>query len=437
MVSESIDKIITEEEFLPLIQEASLKFFEIYNFIFSDSPEFTKRFYSTLMNEADHFEIFLDDHGARQNKTWIFFAELVASIRNLAIASFQLKHIIDRYDDYNAGELGNESAEFMSEAGKTLDFFNESIKSLFKAAKDEAMFLNVIIPKDRLTKEEFKEVAVLKHLPHNTEEDKVKNEEERVLELSRKYRKVAKIFREENLGKKRSSRELADFIPSKIDEKKAQKIKNIIHSVQSDYDTYVKNTPIERTNENLKKLRGYISLPLHLMEMVRWLSHFYERHENEIRKGEVKEKIANIVNKNTLLDRIINFALFYIDKYLQNGNTITEKILTAYVKNIQYKLPVPHPLGFHARPATYLSLIINEHGTDVTMLVNGQRFNGKSVLSIMEAGGLIADKGLKTVTFEGDKRVLDDIKILAEHNYCEECEIPRGLNYLRILRNIS
>lgn len=437
MTSESLDKVISEEEFLPLIQEASSEFFKIYNFIVSDSNELTKKFYSNLMNEADHFEIFLDDHGARENRTWIFFTELVASIRNFAIVSFQLKHIIDRYPDYNIWDSENERREFITEAVKTLDFFNEAIKSLFKSASIEATSLKVVIPKDIINKEEFKEVTVKKHLPSNAEEERVINEEERILELSRKYRKVAKILKEENLGRRRNVDELTDFIPSKMDEKKAQKIKNIIRSVQSDYDTYVKNTTIERTNENLKRLRGHISLPLHLMEIARWLSHFYERHENQIRKGEVKEKIARIVDKNIILNMIVNFALFYSDKYLQKGNAIAENILTSYIKNVRYELPVPHPLGFHARPSTYISLIVNEHGTDVSIIADGQRFNAKSVLSIMEAGGLVADKGLKTVIFEGDERVLKDLKILAENNYCEECDIPRELNYLRILRNIS
>jgi len=149
MASESIDKIITNEEFLPLVQKASLEFFKIYNFFLSDSPEFTKKFYSNLMNESDHFEIFLDDHGARQNKAWTFFAELVASIRNFAIASFQLRHLIDRYPDYNTGESENEKNEFLAEANKTLNFFNESIKSLFNAADFEARSLNFGITKIR------------------------------------------------------------------------------------------------------------------------------------------------------------------------------------------------------------------------------------------------------------------------------------------------
>lgn len=437
MVSESMEKIITDEDFLPLIQDVSSGFFKIYNYLISDSGEFTKRFYSHLMTETDHFEIFLDDHGARQNKRWIFFAELVASIRNFATVAFQLKHLMDRYPDYNIDEPEDESAEFTTETNNTLSFLNDSIRSLFNAAASEAISLKIAILESKIDKDEFKEITVRKHLPTDVEEEKVKNEEERILELSRKYRKVAKIFREENLGRKRNINELIELIPSKIDEKKAQKIKNMIHSAQSDYDTYVKNTPVEKTNENLKRLRGHISLPLHLMEMVRWLSHFYERHENQIRKGTAKEKIAAIVDKNILLDRIVNFSLFYSDRYLQKGNATAEQILTAYVKNIQYELPIPHPLGFHARPATYISMIVNEHGTDVSLIVDGNRYNAKSVLSIMEAGGLIADKGLKMVIFEGDKKVLDDIKILSNYNYCEECDIPRELNYVRILRNIA
>jgi len=44
---------------------------------------------------------------------------------------------------------------------------------------------------------------------------------------------------------------------------------------------------------------------------------------------------------------------------------------------------------------------------------------------------IIADKGYQTILFEGDKRVIDDIKLLAKHNYCETGEIPSRLSYLR------
>ena len=436
MTKKSLNQIISEQEFLPLIQESCVGFFRIYNFMIREKSEFTKTFYSNLIQETQLLESFLDSHGARRNKTWIFFTELVASIRNFGIAAFLLRHLLDRYHVYNIEENKEEEEVFFAEAKKTLDFMDESMKNLFESAKEEGEKHGLVLPRTRINREEFKDIISNKHLPSNASDEEVLNEEERIIELSRRYRKVATLLRQEGYKRRYNQEELIKIIPSKINENKARKLKNIIHGVQSDYDTYVKNTNIEKKNKKLTMIRGHISMPLHLLEIVRWLSHFYERHVNDIRSGETREKISRIVDKNMVLDRIVNFAFFYGMSYLQKGNSIAEDILSSYVKNIRYELPVPHPLGFHAKPATYVSLVVNEHGTDVFLLVNGERFNAKSVMSLLHASGIIADKGYKKVTFEGDKRVLDDLKILAEHNYCEDDNIPRDLNYLKILRNI-
>jgi phosphotransferase system HPr (HPr) family protein len=110
--------------------------------------------------------------------------------------------------------------------------------------------------------------------------------------------------------------------------------------------------------------------------------------------------------------------------------------MSAYAEKVQYELSIPKPLGFHARPSTYVSLIVNEHGTDVEMIVDSKRYNAKSVINLLMAAGYISEKGYQKVIFEGDKRVLDDLKILSENNYCEDQKIPPELNYLRILRNM-
>jgi len=65
------------------------------------------------------------------------------------------------------------------------------------------------------------------------------------------------------------------------------------------------------------------------------------------------------------------------------------------------------------------------------VIVDGEKFNAKSVMSLLQVGGLVADKGYQTILFEGDKRVIDDIKLLVKHNYCEKGEIPSRLFYLR------
>ena len=68
---------------------------------------------------------------------------------------------------------------------------------------------------------------------------------------------------------------------------------------------------------------------------------------------------------------------------------------------------------------------------DLFMIVDEEQFNTKSVMSLLQAGGIIADKGYESVFFEGDVRVMEDIKLLAKHNYCEDCDIPARLSYLR------
>ncbi len=68
---------------------------------------------------------------------------------------------------------------------------------------------------------------------------------------------------------------------------------------------------------------------------------------------------------------------------------------------------------------------------DLFIILEGEKINTKSVMSLLQAGGTIADKGYQTIVFEGDKRVIEDIKLLAKHNYCEESKIPSRLSYLQ------
>lgn len=430
-----LKKIITEKEFLPLIQKASGNFFTIINSLKKDSAKLTKSFYTNLSNEADLFEDFLDNHGARENRAWFYFVELVASIRNFAIAGLQLRHVLDRYYQYGLGDSKGDAERFHKEAYLALNFINDSVLSLFEIIKKEAVKNGLKIPKSCYVDRAFSEIHISRRLPKNINGDDLKDEE-RIIALSRRFRNVAKLSKELNLERFYGKEEIdIPVIPKIIDETKIQNFKNILQGIQSDYDTYVKNTSLEKNDKNIPKLRGFTSICLHLLEMLRWLSHFFERHGEEVRPGAIKGEIASIVDRKKGLDLIINFAFFYSNDYLQKGKLAAEKILSQYTIKARYKLPPPKPLGFHARPAGYISLIVNEHGTDVFVVVDGKKFNAKSVLRLMEAGGIIADRGYKEVTFEGDKRALDDIKILAEHNYCEDCEIPRELNYVRILRN--
>ena len=86
-------EIISEDDFLPLVQETCVEFFRTLNAFVSaieNNSEVTGKFYSILIQETQFVENFLDEHGARENKTWSLFTEYIASIRNLAKAAFYI-----------------------------------------------------------------------------------------------------------------------------------------------------------------------------------------------------------------------------------------------------------------------------------------------------------------------------------------------------------
>jgi len=419
------------------VKESGAQFFKTFN-SFANLPDkkrdANRKCYSNLIQQAELLESFMDEHGARQNMTWAFFTEYVASIRNLVIAAFYVKHLVDRYPFYNLRDSDEQKEVFFKEAQDALDFLNRSILNLYEECLRAGEKNHLDFSQDAEDPDQFSEVEVNKQLPKNAEDEQIKEDEDRIIDMFEKMGNVAAMMENMNARVKQKGADLKRIVPEIIDEKKARMVMSLVHSVQSEFDTYIKGTYIQKKHEELKNFRGYISMPLHLLEVTIWLTHFYERHEDEIRQGECKHIISTLVNKEELLSQVVNFCFKYCMYYIREGDLLGKELLKNFVKTVRYELPVPTPLGFHARPATYISLIVRKHNADAFLLVDGEKFNARSVMSLLQAGGAVADKGYQTIVFEGDKRVLDDLKILADHNYCEDKNIPNELSYLKSMR---
>jgi phosphotransferase system HPr-like phosphotransfer protein len=432
----SLHTIISEEEFLKPLRENLVDFFSLASSVIDIPANFSARFYFNLRNEAQTLETFLDDHGARDNLTWNYFAELVASIRNFAIAAFQLSHILHRYRDYHPLETEQASEEFLAHGLEAMEFINGIEQNLIKEALEELKRRGCKLEREELIPPNITQIRTDVRLPQNILADKYKTSEQRILRIAENYRKMAVRVHRDRYGKKIEPAELAKLIPSRVNETKVKILENTLHTIQSEYDTHIKKTDFETKYPELVTLRGYISLPMHLLEMTRWIIHFYERHENEIHTDESRNRISEIVNKELVLRLISQFSFFYIHKFMSTGKLVAEKLMSRLVRKTRIKLSVPKPSGFHARPAFYVTLVVEEHGTDVFMYVGNRKFDARSVLDLLEAGGLTADLGADEVEFEGDERTLADLKILAESNYCENEKVPKELNYIRVARNV-
>lgn len=434
LLHRSLHKIIGEDEFLEPLKVNVIPFLRVAAGISAGRGSLSGRFYFTLMNEAEKLETFLDDYGARENQTWNYLAELVASIRNFAIAAFHLSHVLSRYTDYNPSESEGSSEEFITHGLEAFDFINLIEKNLIERTLEELKIRGCMECTPDVKLVAMKEIPKKLKLPRNIMMDRCKTSKQRILRIVESYRKIAVKMHRDRYGKKLKPEELADMIPSRINETKVKILENSLHNIQSEYDTYIKKTSHE--SGDLTAFRAYISIPMHLLEMARWLIHFYERHEDKIHSDDSKVPISIIVDKNIVLKLISNFSFFYAHRYIMAGKQVAEKVMSQLIRKSRMKAPVPKPAGFHARPAYYVTLVVEEHGTDVFMYVGKRKFDARSVLDLLEAGGMAADLNMAEVEFEGDERTLADLNMLAECNYCEDDNIPKKLNYIRIARNI-
>jgi phosphotransferase system HPr-like phosphotransfer protein len=170
------------------------------------------------------------------------------------------------------------------------------------------------------------------------------------------------------------------------------------------------------------------------------LLHFYERHLHEagyknIYK-QVQERLSAMVDPEILLDRTINYGLYYVCHFISKGKDLARAILNENIERSSITVGIPVKLGFHSRPSLLVAKIVQHYGGEVELCVGEDRFDASSVLDIQWAGGKIQKEQIREVVFEGDSRALADIQILAGVNYGEDSmgkgvPLPMELKYLR------
>jgi hypothetical protein len=386
-----LKEIISEKDFLEIFQKQTSEIMKICAYLNEKESEdslFTKRFYGNVTTQARILEDFLDDYGAKNNRTWVYFRELVASARYMGYCSYMIQHIRNRYALYDVRNI--KEKEFLEKTGQTQEFLNTAIKSVFKSICDEGTSLGLPIPGEKLKEEDFLDIASNKMLPHNLGEDFSSREEENVVKIATEYLNILRDHEDLLFDRRHTVQEIAALIPEHLSEEKLRKFELRVHSLQSLYDTYLKNTKIETIHPSLNSMRGFISVALHLAETATALIHFYERHESELRQEKVRESIERIIDKEMILDCIVNYCLFYCLKHLTRGITLAQSFLKSFVVIDSIRVPIPVYMGFHVRPATMVMKIVKHYGSDVRMQIGSEEYDAGSALDIFRANEKIS-----------------------------------------------
>ena len=397
---------------------------------------FTKKLYSKLISTSQVLEDFLDFHGAKNSEDWYLYRELCATVRHLSLGAYSQKHILNRLIFYDIPDI----EVFREQGENTLKFLNDALRKLAPVIIDEASRLNIAMPADSFGPEDFPGITTGEMLKYDIDDDAKDVQKRNIVAIASEFLSIAASFDPMGFYEPYGNDEMAALVPEKVNEVEIRRFEMLVHNLQSSFDTYVIHGGFRFGDRKLKSLRSYFSIVFHLLQMMGRLLHFYERHLHEAGNKNtykrVQVKLASLVDPVVLLERTINYGLYYACHYLSSGKKLAREILNENIERSVITVGIPVKLGFHCRPSLLVAKIVQHFAGQVELVVGQDRFDASSVLDIQWAGGKIQKEKVTEVTFEGDTRALADIQILAGVNYGEDTmgkgvPLPNDLSYLR------
>ena len=397
---------------------------------------FTKVLFSKLIGTSQVLEDFLDFHGAKNSKNWYFYRELSATVRHLSLGGYSQTHILNRLDFYGLPD----TETFEKEGTTTLYFFRKSLMKLAPVILEEAKRLNIPLPEEIYEMDEFPGIITGEMLEYDIDDIDKDQQKKNIVNIASEFLSIAANFDPIGFYEPYPFEEILKIVPEKVNEVEMRRFEMLVHNLQSSFDTYVIHGAYRYGNRKLRDLRGFFSVVFHLLQMIGRLLHFYERHLHKagyksIYK-KVQDRLSTLIDPEEILDRTVNYGLYYICHFLTTGKELAQEILNENIERSSIRVGVPVKLGFHSRPSLLVAKIVQHYGGQVELCVGKDRFDASSVLDIQWAGGKIQKENIIEVVFEGDVRALEDIEILASVNYGEDTmgkgvPLPKELSYLK------
>lgn len=376
-----------------------------------------------LVESSHAFETFLDDHGARQNRAFATFGELVASVRGLSLVRSIALHLRSRLPRYLTIMIEQELLEDLEKVDSVLE---ESLSALLGRilADGRAMGLpwdeRAIPPRDAPAPRQL--------LPRDVDADEAADERQFMAQIGGRYLAVLDASRNLDLHQVRSARELGPYASKHATEERCRWYESSVHSIQSMYDTYIQGTALEREQPWIAYLRGHVSVALHLLEMATGLVHFYERHENDVRHAPARQAVASLVSKVGILDSAINVCLRRAYLYVEAGAEIADRLVSTFVPQDRMRLEMPEGVTLHARPLALIVQIVKRYGMPVEISFDGESCQANSLMALIMLGG--SHPMPKRIEARGDARALADLQLLFSSGLGEQGSLPERLSYL-------
>jgi len=386
----------------------------------SAPEEWSQRQLEHVSRASFELEQFMDDYGARENKSFFKLRELTAFLRWLSHAMGGYVHLHSRLPSYESADPAW-SEDTLAPAVRTAALaLGDMLLSCSQGFREEWIAASLAWPTSVLRVEGLTAEGPRLVL----ERDRAEGRAQADSSASRATRFVGQYLRFLRKWGNRATRpisspsEQCEFLSTVGQESVARKFEARAHNLQSFYDSVLAGSAEEADYEGFSKLRAALSSAFHLLEAVTGLTHLFERHDILERRGESKALFERFIGQNALTEIIVNSGVVMAYQSLHAAEPIADRLLAQLTSQGVVTLPLPQGVTLHARPISLIVKVVSHHGTPVEMQVNGQTANAFSIMALLVLAG--SNPSSKEVQFSGDSQPLNDLKVLFENDLGEE-----------------
>ncbi|MFW6153633.1 MAG: HPr family phosphocarrier protein [Planctomycetota bacterium] len=342
----------------------------------------TRPLVGQLLSQSTQLEELLDAYGASRNKTWCQLRSQMAAIKRFAAISYVLLHIQHILPIYRLLEIEH---DFRKATDDALEFAGDVLYETTHRLWDHAAALGLNLPERTWDESLYAEPLPVGRLVADREGAGTiaqrRSVAEIVTHLATAFLNLAVKSEVIHAAARMTPDNYRDHLPESITETNLRHLEISFHNLQALYDTYVTDTRTERLDSDLPVLRGHISIVYHLLEVATQLVHYEERHVSCHCKG----KGEALVDRDGLVRALMEYALTFASHYLAGAENLCRTMLRRYAEVSEIRVSAPRYRGFHVRPSTLVAKIVNHYGTEVSMSLDGERYDASTPLEIFRA----------------------------------------------------
>ncbi len=325
----------------------------------------TRPLLSLILSESTQLEELLDAYGARSNQEWYSFRMHVAMLKNFSNAGYELLHLRHTIRSY---EFQTAHHDFENDTEGAIQYVAVFLFCSLKQLIADTYRFHWLPPEEMLGYD-FSENLPAGILPKNRTLPGKGSASQLVIHLATSFLNSTEDARFLDKASKAHGPQWRGLDFDLLSEASIRALEGKFHNLQSIYDTYVSYSNVEDNDNSLRRLRGHISVVLHLLKVTTTFIHFYERHIC-IQGDDLFCHKHCVLQSDWYLEIITHYLCRYSYEFLSSARDLCQQMLKHYAVVETIEVSTPPFFGFHVRPSTLISSIVRHYGSEVKMLLD-------------------------------------------------------------------